>query len=45
MIMILIYKDSQFDVLGTAYMILIGLFALSDAGKKGGEFFTPAGHL
>ena len=35
-------KDYQFDVLGTAYMILIGLFA-SDAGKKGGEFFTPAG--
>ena len=35
-------QDSQFDVLGTAYMILIGLFA-SDAGKKGGEFFTPAG--
>lgn len=35
-------KDSQFDVLGTAYMILIGLFA-SDAGKKGGEFFTPTG--
>lgn len=34
--------DSQFDVLGTAYMILIGLFA-SDAGKKSGEFFTPAG--
>lgn len=29
-------QDSQFDVLGTAYMILIGLFA-SDAGKKGGE--------
>ena len=28
------------DVLGTAYMILIGLFA-SDAGKRGGEFFTP----
>lgn len=35
-------QDSQFDVLGTAYMILIGLFA-SDAGKKGGEFFTQAG--
>lgn len=35
-------QDSQFDVLGTAYMILIGLFT-SDAGKKGGEFFTPAG--
>lgn len=26
-------QDSQFDVLGTAYMILIGLFA-SDAGKE-----------
>lgn len=35
-------EDSQFDVLGTAYMILIGLFA-SDAGKKSGEFFTPTG--
>ena len=35
-------NESQFDVLGTAYMILIGLFA-SDAGKKGGEFFTPTG--
>ena len=34
--------DSQYDVLGTAYMILIGLFA-SDAGKKGGEFFTTTG--
>ena len=33
--------DAAMDVLGTAYMILIGLFA-SDAGKKGGEFFTPA---
>lgn len=32
--------NSEFDVLGTAYMILIGLFA-SDAGRKGGEFFTP----
>lgn len=28
------------DVLGTAYMYLIGLFQ-SNAGKKGGEFFTP----
>lgn len=28
------------DILGTAYMILIGLFQ-SNAGKKGGEFFTP----
>ncbi len=34
--------DQQFDVLGTAYMILIGLFQ-SGAGKKGGEFFTPVG--
>lgn len=34
--------DQQFDVLGTAYMILIGLFQ-SDAGKKGGEYFTPVG--
>lgn len=33
-------EDAKFDVLGTAYMILIGLFQ-SDAGKKGGEFFTP----
>lgn len=33
-------NDAQMDVLGTAYMILISLFA-SDAGKKGGEFFTP----
>lgn len=33
-------NDAQIDVLGTAYMILISLFA-SDAGKKGGEFFTP----
>lgn len=35
-------NDHSFDVLGTAYMILIGLFQ-SDAGKKGGEFFTPVG--
>lgn len=35
-------QDSQFDILGTAYMILISFFA-SDTGKKGGEFFTPTG--
>ena len=35
-------QDQQFDILGTAYMILIGLFQ-SGAGKKGGEFFTPTG--
>lgn len=34
------FGDVDFDVLGTAYMQLISLFA-SDAGKKGGEFFTP----
>lgn len=32
--------NAEMDVLGTAYMMLISLFA-SDAGKKGGEFFTP----
>jgi len=35
-------QNQQFDVLGTAYMILIGLFQ-SGAGKKGGEFFTAPG--
>lgn len=29
------------DIIGNAYQYMIGLFA-SDAGKKGGEFFTPA---
>ena len=33
-------ENSEIDILGTAYMILIGLFQ-SEAGKKGGEFFTP----
>ncbi len=33
--------QASIDVLGTAYMILIGWFA-SSAGKKGGEFFTPS---
>lgn len=33
-------ENAKIDVLGTAYMVLISLFA-SDAGKKGGEFFTP----
>ena len=32
-------KDTNLDYLGTAYMILIGLFQ-SGAGKKAGEFFT-----
>ena len=34
--------DTKLDILGTAYMQLIGLFA-SDAGSKAGEFFTPTG--
>lgn len=34
------FDDAQSDILGTAYMTLIGNFA-SSAGKKGGEFFTP----
>ncbi|EJS03869.1 type I restriction-modification system subunit M [Bacillus cereus] len=29
------------DVVGNAYQYMIGLFA-SDAGKKGGEFYTPS---
>lgn len=29
------------DIIGNAYQYMIGLFA-SDAGQKGGEFFTPA---
>ena len=33
-------SEEDGDILGTAYMILIGLFQ-SNAGKKGGEFFTP----
>lgn len=33
-------KDAKIDVLGTAYMELIGKFA-SNSGKKAGEFFTP----
>lgn len=32
--------DTDVDVLGTAYVSLIGLFAQT-AGKKGGEFYTP----
>lgn len=37
-------KPSQLgneDIVGNAYQYMIGLFA-SDAGKKGGEFYTPA---
>lgn len=34
-------EDSKSDLLGDAYEYLIGEFAAS-AGKKGGEFYTPA---
>ncbi|XLQ19724.1 MAG: type I restriction-modification system subunit M [Candidatus Moraniibacteriota bacterium] len=34
-------KDAKSDVLGDAYEYLIGKFA-AGAGKKGGEFYTPA---
>lgn len=34
-------EDSRSDLLGDAYEYLIGEFA-SGAGKKGGEFYTPA---
>ncbi len=34
------YLDNESDVLGDAYEYLMGMYA-SDAGRKGGEFFTP----
>jgi len=34
-------KDTKSDILGDAYEYLIGEFA-AGAGKKGGEFYTPA---
>ena len=34
-------NDAESDILGNAYEYLIGEFA-SEAGKKGGEFYTPA---
>ena len=34
-------KVGHRDVIGDVYEYLIGNFA-SDAGKKGGEFYTPA---
>ena len=35
-------EDTQIDILGNAYEYLIGQFAAT-AGKKAGEFYTPAG--
>lgn len=34
------YIDNNSDVFGDAYEYLMGMYA-SDAGRKGGEFFTP----
>lgn len=35
-------EDTEIDILGNAYEYLIGMFAAT-AGKKAGEFYTPAG--
>lgn len=37
----LAYKDSAIDAFGDAYEYLMTMYA-SDAGKSGGEFFTPS---
>ena len=34
------YKDNTIDAFGDAYEFLMGMYA-SNAGKSGGEFFTP----
>lgn len=34
------YRDNTIDVFGDAYEFLMGMYA-SNAGKSGGEFFTP----
>ena len=34
------YKDNSIDTFGDAYEFLMGMYA-SNAGKSGGEFFTP----
>lgn len=34
------YQDSNIDIFGDAYEYLISMYA-SDAGKSGGEYFTP----
>lgn len=34
------YQDNTIDVFGDAYEYLLSMYA-SDAGKKGGDFFTP----
>lgn len=37
----LAYKNNEIDAFGDAYEYLMGMYA-SNAGKSGGEFFTPA---
>ena len=37
----LAYKDNSIDAFGDAYEYLMGMYA-SNAGKSGGEYFTPA---
>lgn len=34
------YQDNTIDALGDAYEFLMGMYA-SNAGKSGGEYFTP----
>ncbi|MEA2065472.1 MAG: type I restriction-modification system subunit M [Patescibacteria group bacterium] len=34
------YSDNTIDIFGDVYEYLLGMYA-SDAGKKGGEFYTP----
>ena len=34
------YKDNTIDAFGDAYEFLMGMYA-SNAGKSGGEYFTP----
>ena len=34
------YQDNSIDAFGDAYEYLMGMYA-SNAGKSGGEFFTP----
>ena len=38
------YKDNSIDAFGDAYEFLMGMYA-SNAGKSGGEYFTPQEYL
>jgi type I restriction enzyme M protein len=35
------FEDNEIDLFGDAYEFLIGNYAAQNAGKSGGEFFTP----